>query len=78
MPVLIDPPEGSRYGFPKPAPASATREEFLPRLPAWLVANGYPQELIELYDAVRFTRILGEFADEQIAPDDKAIFRTDF
>jgi hypothetical protein len=65
MPAEIDPPEGWRYGFPKPAPADALSGPFLARLPEWLIENGYPAELIELYDAARNTRIIGEFADEQ-------------
>ena len=61
VPALVDPPEGDAYGFPRRAP-------FLARLPEWPVENGYPEELIELYDAPRFTRILGEFVDDQPSP----------
>ena len=45
--ILVDPPEGWKYGFPKEAPnrdsliiSGVTMEE-------WFLANGYPQELID-------------------------------
>ena len=39
--LMIDPPEGWRYGFPKLIP----REHQHPTL-EWLVEQGYPKELI--------------------------------
>lgn len=39
--LMIDPPEGWRYGFPKPIP-KAHRHRTL----EWLVDEGYPKELI--------------------------------
>ena len=65
MSALIDPPEGHLHGFPKPAPVDARRGPFMSRLPEWLVENGYPQELITLYDAPRFTRVIGRFMDDR-------------
>jgi len=37
----IDPPEGWKYGFPKPIPEDVDDTR------AWLVANGYPQKKID-------------------------------
>lgn len=39
--LMIDPPDGWRYGFPKPIP-----KEHLHRTLEWLVEQGYPKELI--------------------------------
>ena len=39
--IMIDPPSGWRYGFPK----EFTREENQ-SVEEWLLANGYPQEEI--------------------------------
>jgi hypothetical protein len=39
--LMIDPPSGWRYGFPKAIPANMTDHE------AWLIENGYPATLIE-------------------------------
>lgn len=41
MAVVIDPPEGWRYGFPKVIPDDVQDER------KWLVENGYPQEEID-------------------------------
>lgn len=46
--VLIDPPEGWKYGFPKVAPpeyALWSEQE----LADWVVANGYPRSLVWEY-----------------------------
>ena len=39
--MLIDPPSGWKYGFPKPIPSHVADHV------KWLVDNGYPQELVE-------------------------------
>lgn len=39
----IDPPEGWKYGFPKKLP------EGTEDVHNWLVENGYPKTLIEMY-----------------------------
>ncbi len=39
--LMIDPPSGWKYGFPKPIP-----EEQQHRTLKWLVENGYPQSEI--------------------------------
>jgi hypothetical protein len=61
MPAIIDPPEGWRYGFPKPVPEGVDRDEFLANLAVWLVANGYPQEMVDLFDGNVRCRIIGDF-----------------
>jgi|CoawatStandDraft_6_1074263.scaffolds.fasta_scaffold44916_3 hypothetical protein len=54
--LMIDPPSGYRYGFPKPVPEAGTiyygseydyglQKDF--KLFEWLVAEGYPQEEID-------------------------------
>lgn len=40
--LMIDPPEGWRYGFPKVIPP-----EHQHRTLEWLVEQGYPKELLE-------------------------------
>ena len=47
MPRMIDPPEGWRYGFPKPLPDGTDENDILERLNEWLVENGYPQRMID-------------------------------
>jgi hypothetical protein len=42
MAVIIDPPSGWKYGFPKPIPEEVTD------LGEWLVEEGYPEELVEV------------------------------
>lgn len=39
--LMIDPPSGWHYGFPKPIPRDVDNVK------EWLVQNGYPQELID-------------------------------
>jgi hypothetical protein len=39
--LMIDPPSGWRYGFPKPMPPEVTDVK------KWLVDNGYPQSMID-------------------------------
>jgi len=42
MTLIIDPPSGWQYGFPKPIP-----EDRLKDVNIWLVEQGYPQHLID-------------------------------
>lgn len=44
MALIIDPPSGWKYGFPKVLPA-----EFVGSVIPWLLANGYPQREIDSY-----------------------------
>lgn len=42
--TIIDPPNGWRYGFPKPLP-----EEVKDNVLSWLISEGYPQSEIDRY-----------------------------
>jgi len=42
MTLMIDPPSGWQYGFPKPIPEDRKQDVY-----AWLVEQGYPQGLID-------------------------------
>lgn len=57
---LVDPPEGWKFGFPKPIPDGVDRDAFLDNLNAWLVDNGYPQEEVDRYDGRVPCRIIGD------------------
>ena len=50
-PMVVDPPEGWKYGFPKYIPSEIMQSEFDRVLRKsyreWLLKQGYPQELIE-------------------------------
>lgn len=43
--MMIDPPSGWKYGFPKVFPYDVKPEDTLD----WLVKNGYPQKEIDSY-----------------------------
>jgi hypothetical protein len=51
----IDPPEGWKYGFPKPMPESPVD------LSEWLFGEGYPADLIPL--AMKYSRYWEEEVD---------------
>jgi hypothetical protein len=40
---VIDPPQGWKYGFPKPIPDAVVNFR------QWLIDNGYPERLIDEY-----------------------------
>jgi hypothetical protein len=42
MALIIDPPSGWQYGFPKPIPEDRRYDSL-----TWLVEQGYPQSLID-------------------------------
>ena len=42
MALIIDPPSGWKYGFPKPIPEDRRYDSL-----TWLVEQGYPQHLID-------------------------------
>lgn len=50
--LMIDPPSGWRYGFPKPVPQKVLKNE--ERLVIWLIEQGYPEKEIPL--AVEYSR----------------------
>ncbi len=43
---MIDPPDGSRYGFPKPVAEGYLKNESLMRI--WLQEQGYPEKDLDL------------------------------
>lgn len=47
--LIIDPPGGWRYGFPKPAPTAIDTIYSDFELNKWLVDNGYPQAEIDKF-----------------------------
>lgn len=42
--LMVDPPEGWKYGFPKPVPDNCVAGQ---DMTDWLVAQGYPRDLTE-------------------------------
>ena len=53
MKTFCDPPEGWKYGFPKEVPKEYQKaEDFRP----WLISQGYPEKLIDLYGVYFFVR----------------------
>lgn len=54
--TYVDPPEGWRYGFPKALPQPDLSDPAKKTdIYDWLVANGYPEDLIrEMGDAFRY------------------------
>ena len=42
--LIVDPPSGWQYGFPKECPRGLISDKDFDK---WLVANGYPQKLID-------------------------------
>lgn len=53
--VMIDPPSGWMYGFPKKLTQVEYDEEGFDML-EWLKQNGYPNELIEGYEELFYVR----------------------
>jgi len=49
--LVIDPPSGWKYGFPKPVPKNHEKDEVLS---AWLIEQGYPEKDIE--HALKYSR----------------------
>ena len=50
MTLMVDPPSGWKYGFPKAKPDDATN------LIAWLLSEGYPQSEIDKMGSSFFIR----------------------
>jgi hypothetical protein len=58
--MLVDPPAGWKYGFPKKLP-SPPPEDFN----KWLVEQGYPKALIEDFGNCFYVRYIQEEGDAQ-------------
>jgi hypothetical protein len=54
--LLVDPPEGWKYGFPKRLPKEGEDPDF--NLNEWIVQNGYPQKLIDTYGEYFYVRMI--------------------
>ena len=46
--LIVDPPSGWRYGFPKPYVKNKIEDRA--ELNAWLVSEGYPQSEIDVFE----------------------------
>jgi hypothetical protein len=57
--MLIDPPHGWAYGFPKKLPNPPPENLYV-----WLVEQGYPEEEIKTYGNYFFCRYIAEDTDE--------------
>ena len=57
MTLMIDPPSGWKYGFPKPLP------EEVENVKEWLLEQGYPQREIDLYGKHFYYRTWGQTDD---------------
>lgn len=53
--LIIDPPSGWRYGFPKPVPQEILVDNEL--LTIWLIEQGYPEKDVPI--ALKYSRYLG-------------------
>lgn len=45
--LIVDPPSGWKYGFPKALPEDYKNNKYF-SFEKWLIAEGYPQDLIKL------------------------------
>lgn len=50
--LMIDPPEGWKYGFPKAIPEDEKD------VTKWLIKNGYPEHVVKEYGDNFFYRVL--------------------
>ena len=50
--LIIDPPSGWKYGFPKPVPQDVLKDD--ERLAIWLMLQGYPEKDTPL--AIKYSR----------------------
>lgn len=52
--LMVDPPSGWKYGFPRPMPAEL-RQDGVSVIP-WLLENGYPQAEVDACGAHFYVR----------------------
>ena len=60
-PIMVDPPGGWKYGFPKlydPSKEEGTMYD-------WLVRQGYPQSEIDRYDGQFYCRFWNWYPEEE-------------
>lgn len=58
--LIIDPPRGWMYGFPKPVPAGCLKSDVLMKI--WLGSEGYPSSLFG--QALKYSRYWEEDVEE--------------
>lgn len=59
--VVIDVPEGWKYGFPKVLPENISPED----IDAWIISEGYPQKLIGEYGKHFYYRFWNKEIDNE-------------
>lgn len=59
MAILIDPPSGWRYGFPKRLPDPSPTD-----VVQWLIDNGYPEALVNQFEGRNVPCWYSEINDE--------------
>lgn len=65
---MIDPPNGDAFGFPKPFDEDEENTD----LNTWLLANGYPQDWIDLFPDGVPCRIIWTEPDAGAGTEDQA------
>jgi hypothetical protein len=60
MTLMVDPPSGWKYGFPKPVPEEYYSLENDFNMNQWLVSEGYPQTEIDVCGDYFFIRLWEE------------------
>ena len=58
--LMIDPPSGWQYGFPKPIPNGYIKSEMLMRI--WFQSLGYPEKDIDM--ALKYSRYWEQEIDD--------------
>lgn len=61
--IIIDPPDGWRYGFPKEIPREIYNSN---KITEWLVDNGYPQKTIDYLGGSLYYRVWEEEVDNRL------------
>lgn len=69
--ILIDPPSGWMYGFPK----AVTKEEYhkISNLKEWCISNGYPQKEADSYGDYFHIGITGDISTPSVSIRSKAL-----
>jgi hypothetical protein len=66
--IMYDPPEGWKYGFPKPIPQHVWDDKTIMK---WIVEEGYPEWLIAKYDNHFYSRYWEEEIDDNLSGERK-------
>ncbi len=60
--IMCDPPDGSKYGFPKPQPEIFSEEHTFHK---WLIDEGYPEHLIKQMGEYFWCRVWEQEVDDE-------------